>query len=201
VDFETYLSARPSILRNTWKRKRELLKKRGNANFQLLGRADEVEPLIAIYEHVRERSWKSAEPFPDFIPNLMRLAGKLGALRFGALIIDGIPAAAQFWIVWGGKATIYKLVYAREFAAVSPGTVLTMEMVRNVLEEDSPVEINFGRGDDAYKKLWLSARREHWGIEAANPRTLGGILRASRIRAAVFRNRLKSKVHTDNRSP
>jgi CelD/BcsL family acetyltransferase involved in cellulose biosynthesis len=112
----------------------------------------------------------------------------------GVLFIDDEPAAAQFWIVRGGKATIYKLVYAEEFARFSPGTLLTMEMMRRVLEQDSPAQVDFGRGDDAYKKLWLSSRSERWGIEAANPRTLNGLPRSFWILAGGVRSAVKRKL-------
>jgi CelD/BcsL family acetyltransferase involved in cellulose biosynthesis len=112
----------------------------------------------------------------------------------GVLFIDEVPAAAQFWIVWGGRATIYKLLYAEHFARFSPGTLLTMEMMRCVLEQDKPSEIDFGRGDDSYKRLWLSSRSERWGIEAANPLMLKGLPRSFRIVAGMVHSSIKTKV-------
>jgi hypothetical protein len=193
VDFERYLSARPSVLRNTWKRKSAALAKAANAAFRTYGVIDDPGSYIEIYERVREQSWKAAEPFPAFIPGLIRFAARNGALRLGILDIDGVPAAAQFWIVWAGRATIYKLVYAEKFAAFSPGTLLTMHMVQNVLDEDQPSEIDFGHGDDAYKQLWLSERRERWGIEAGNPRTWRGFAHSTRLQAGLVRDRMRPR--------
>lgn len=191
INFEQYLSARPSVLRNTWKRKNAALGKTSNATFRTYRVPDDLSPYIDIYERIREQSWKAAEPLPTLIPALIRFAAVNGALRFGILDIDGVPAAAQFWIVWAGRATIYKLVYSKKFAVFSPGTLLTMHMMRKVLDEDRPSEIDFGRGDDAYKKLWLSSRRERWGIEAGNPRTWRGFAHAAHLQAGLVRNRMK----------
>jgi hypothetical protein len=191
TEFQHYLSTRDSVLRNTWKRKQSLLARAAAPRWQFYQSGDDPGSFIALYEDVRRRSWKKPEPFPDFIGGLIHLAAAVGALRMGVLFIDDVPAAAQFWIVRAGRATIYKLVYAEEFAQFSPGTLLTMEMMRCVLEQDKPAEIDFGRGDDAYKKLWLTSRRERWGIEAANPRTWRGFALSDRICAALARDRMK----------
>jgi hypothetical protein len=194
TEFQDYLSTRNSLLRNTWKRKGAQLAKAAVPRWQFHRMGDDPGALIALYENVRQRSWKKAEPFPDFISGLMRLAAAVGALRMGVLFINDVPAAAQFWIVWAGRATIYKLVYAEEFARFSPGTLLTMEMMRCVLEQDKPAEIDFGRGDDAYKRLWLSTRSERWGIEGANPWTLKGLPRSFWIVAGMAHTSIKRKL-------
>jgi hypothetical protein len=186
-DFDAYLSARPSALKNTWKRKLAAFEKSSPIAFRTSG---DVERFALDYEDVYRRSWKTPEPFPDFLPALIRMAARKGALRFGVLDADGKPVAAQFWIVWKNRAIIYKLAYDDKWSAFSPGTLLTFHMIRHVLEHDHPDEINFGRGDDNYKKLWMSARRERWGIEAANPRVVRGFSRSLRLAGGMLRDRL-----------
>ncbi len=187
VDFDTYFAARPSALKNTWRRKLAAFEKSSPIGFRTSGN---IDSFVLDYEDVYRRSWKTPEPFPDFLPALMRMAASKGALRFGVLEADGIPVAVQFWIVWKNRAIIYKLAYDQKWGAFSPGTLLTFHMIRHVLEHDRPDEINFGRGDDNYKKLWMSARRERWGIEAANPRSLRGFPRSTRLLAGMLRDRL-----------
>lgn len=188
LDFHSYLSARPSVLQNTWKRKSAALQKAHRATFET---ASDVESFIRAYDDVYGRSWKEPEPFPDFMPALLRLAAELGALRHGVLRIEEKPIAAQFWIVWQGQAIIFKLAYDKDWNKFSPGTLLTMHMVKEVLEKDRVRELNFGRGDDDYKKLWMSQRRERWGIEAVNPRSAAGFARAMKLTAARVRDRLR----------
>jgi hypothetical protein len=188
VDFQAYLSARPSVLQNTWRRKSAALQK---AHRIALETSSDVETFIRAYDDVYARSWKEPEPFVEFMPALLRVTAALGALRHGVLSADGKPIAAQFWIVWQGQAIIFKLAYDKDWNKFSPGTVLTMHMAKEVLEKDRVRELNFGRGDDDYKKLWMSERRERWGIEAVNPRSAAGFARALKISAARVRDRLR----------
>src|SRR5580693_3415556 len=191
LSFSDYVSGRPSELRNTWRRKRHKLDRGNRLTTSFVDDDKGVDQAVADYEAVYAASWKPPELFPDFVPALIRLAGKLRALRLGIYHLDGKPAAAQFWILWKGRAVICKLAHDKRFDDLSLGTLLTMEMFERVLTEDRPHEISLGRGDDPYKKLWLPRRRERWGITAANPRTWRGLRLGLRRQAAMIYQRLR----------
>jgi hypothetical protein len=191
LSFPDYVAARPSELRNTWQRKRRKLARGNRLTTYFIHDDKGLDQAVADYETVYAASWKPPELFPDFVPALIRLAGKLRALRLGIYHLDGIPAAAQFWIVWKGRAVICKLAHDKRFDDLSLGTLLTMEMFERVLTGDRPHEISLGRGDDPYKKLWLPKRRERWGITAANPRTWRGLRLGLKRQAAMIYRRLR----------
>ena len=206
LSFADYYAARPSELRNTWRRKRRGLDRSGRFRSAFFPGSISIANAITDYQTVYAASWKAAEPFPHFMPALIGLAAELGVLRLGIYYIDGLPAAVQFWILWDGRAVIYKLAHDKKLDPLSLGTLLTMEMIERVLERDSPHEINFGRGDDPYKKLWLPKRRERWNISAFNSRTVSGLVLGLERDLAKFvhwvrgQPRLPSTVETLTRS-
>ena len=99
-----------------------------------------------------------------------------GMLRLGIARLGDQAVAAQLWIVAGRKASIFKLAYHENYADYSPGTVLTAHLLSHVIERDSVTEVDFLKGDDKYKRMWMSHRRERRGIVAYNPATITGAM-------------------------
>jgi CelD/BcsL family acetyltransferase involved in cellulose biosynthesis len=99
----------------------------------------------------------------------MRAMAPRGGVRLGLWCIGDQPVAAQFWVVAEGRAIVLKLAHDEAFKAHSPGTVLTAMMLRHLLDREHVAEIDFGRGDDAYKKDWAARRRRRIGILLVNP--------------------------------
>ncbi len=168
--FDDYLAARDGALREVIRRKTVRLEREGAA-LTLIGvgsSAAETEAGIADYETVYAASWKEAEPFPDFQPTLMRRLAEAGWLRLALLHLDGRPIAAQLWALVGGTATVLKLAHDRQFDRQSPGTVLTAFALRGLMEGGRAEWLDFGRGDDPYKRGWTSNRTPHTGIRSVS---------------------------------
>jgi len=53
-------------------------------------------------------------------------------------------------------------------------------MINYILDIDKVPEIDFGIGNDEFKKSWMRSCRERWGIVAFNPRTRRGFTGALR---------------------
>ena len=175
--FAEYVESLPSVLRNTLSRKRRRLEKSGRASIQIFTAGDGLEKAIEDYTKVYLASWKRPEPYPDFIPGLIRICAAAGVLRLGLVYVDGEPAAAQLWIVHNRSALIYKLAYDERFADLSVGTILTATLMQHAIDVDQVEEVDYLSGDDAYKKEWMSHRRGamgHLGHEPADcPRSHG----------------------------
>ena len=174
LDWTRYLAARPGQLRTTIRR-RLADAVRDGGRFELVTGDAALEPAIAAYETVYARSWKHAEPFPLFNGALMRGIASRGLLRLGLYWRNDRPVAAQIWIVENGQATVLKLAHDEAAKASSPGTVLTAQMLRHLLDHEHVGQIDFGRGDDAYKRLWASCRRQRIGVVLVNPRQSRGL--------------------------
>lgn len=173
LSFAAYLAARPGALRSTITRK--MRRAGGRLAFSLHTHESGLEDGIAAYETVYAQSWKEPEPFPSFHPALMRATAGAGLLRLGILCLSGKPAAVQFWIVSGRRAVLLKLAHAEAFADSSPGSLLTALMIEQLLTREPIVELDFGRGDDAYKHLWAGHRRQRYGLMLANPLSRNGL--------------------------
>jgi CelD/BcsL family acetyltransferase involved in cellulose biosynthesis len=178
--YQKYFDALPGKLRSTVQRKTRQLEKSNRMRMEILTSPDDTERGIAAWEQVYRASWKQPETYPDFMPGLIRTCAQQGWLRLGLLHLDGQPAAAQLWIVSHGVASIYKLAYDEKFAATSAGTILTAHMMRHAIDIDRVREVDYLTGDDAYKRDWMSHRRERHGIIAFNLRTVKGMLAAGR---------------------
>jgi CelD/BcsL family acetyltransferase involved in cellulose biosynthesis len=180
IDYEAYLARRAGRLRATIDRRTRRFLAQGGATLALATTPAELEPAIAAYEDVHRRSWKDAEPFPRFIGTFVRRMAAQGCIRIGVAALDGRPVAAQIWLVWKRRATIAKLAHDEALRDLSPGTVLTAWMIRAALEANDVDEIDFGRGDDAYKRDWLACRRPVGALMAGNLATLRGASAALR---------------------
>ena len=172
--FEDYYRDRSGQLKNTIKRKRQKLTHRYGFKHQIFTDEADQEAAKRVYWQVYNKSWKQKEPFPAFISGLIDLAAAKGWMRLAVLYAGDEPIAVQLWLVAGGVASIYKLAYDERFREFSPGSVLSYEMFRHVIDHDRVTEIDYLVGDEPYKKDWMEARRERWGLVAFNQGTLMG---------------------------
>ncbi|MFN3231948.1 MAG: GNAT family N-acetyltransferase [Alphaproteobacteria bacterium] len=167
-----YEQSLPSRLRNT-------IARRGagsGVTFRLFSSQAEANEAMAFYESVYARSWKPGEPDPAFMPALADLCGSRDSFRLGVLFYEDTPAAVQFWIVEGGRASVFKLAHDEAYASHSPGSALSLAMFKAILDRDKPDRIDFGIGDEGYKADWMPQTEPLIGLAGFNLRTARGRL-------------------------
>jgi hypothetical protein len=175
-NFAAYWNGRGSRLKSMVKRKAAALERENRLTFEQIDMAADWRRGTEIYKKIYAGSWKPDEPHPYFIDALLEKMGQSGVAKLGVALIDAKPVAVQIWLVRQGRATIFKLAHDPAFDRQSPGTLLTHWFLRLLHDQAGVREVDFGRGDDTYKRQWLAFSRCRQGLLAANPRTLKGIL-------------------------
>lgn len=160
---EDWWDSRPGALKNTVKRKA----KKGVVDIELFNFFN--TPAWSAYEQIYAASWKPEEGHPALLRAFAESESARGTFRMGLAQIDGAPVAAQFWTVEDGTAFIHKLAHVEDSLKASPGTLLSAALFRHVIEVDHVQRIDFGTGNDGYKKDWMNRHEPLWRLEAFNP--------------------------------
>ncbi len=156
--YDEYLSGRPGQVRTTLKRKAGKVEVRIETAFN--------PETWAAYETIYAQSWKGEEGSPAFLRRFAEQEGAAGRLRLGLALADGEPVAAQFWTVEHGTAFIHKLAHTEASKPLSPGTTLTAALFKHVIDRDHVQLVDFGTGNDPYKRDWMEQVRPRYRIEA-----------------------------------
>ena len=178
-----YLAGRPGQLRTTLKRKGSKVETAIYQQFDEQSWHD--------YETVYRASWKPSEGSPAFLRRFAETEGAAGRLRLGIARHDGAPVAAQLWTVEHGVAYIHKLAHTEASKPLSPGTTLSAALFAQVIDHDRVELVDFGTGDDGYKRDWMEAVRPRYRLDlfnARHPRAWPHIAKAALRRLAPGRS-------------
>jgi hypothetical protein len=183
--FAEYWAARPGALRETVRRKG----RKGGVSLRVVTQFSQAD--WDAYEAIYRLSWKPEEGSPDFLRHWAEMDGAGGRLRLGIAEIAGQPVAAQFWTVEGGTAFIHKLAHDERYRKQSPGTLLTAAMFEHVIDRDRVDLVDFGTGDDPYKRDWMEQVRMRWRVRAWRP---GAVRHWASLTRALARTALQPLV-------
>ena len=159
--FAEYLADRPGPLRTTLKRKAK------KVSVTLSTAFDPTD--WAAYEAIYADSWKPEEGDPALLRRFAEIESAAGRYRFGIARHEGEPVAAQFWTVDGLTAYIHKLAHLESAKPLSPGTTLTAALFERVIDVDKVRFVDFGTGDDPYKRDWMEQVRVRWRLTCLRP--------------------------------
>lgn len=160
--FAEYWSTRPGPMRTTLKRKAK------KVVVELLTRFDTTA--WGEYEAIYQESWKPEEGDPALLRCFAEQEGAAGRLRLGLARADGRPVAAQFWTVENGTAYIHKLAHREDAKALSAGTTLSAALFEHAIDTDKVALVDFGTGNDPYKRDWMEEERPRYRIDCLDPR-------------------------------
>ncbi len=155
--FARYWASRPGPLRTTVKRKAASIDVRILDRFET--RAWEQ------YEAVYAASWKPVEGEPAMLRAFATSEGEAGRVRLGLATHKGKTVAAQFWTVENATAYIHKLAHLESHRRLSAGTVLSAALFEHVIDRDRVDLIDFGTGDEPYKRDWMEMTRPRYQID------------------------------------
>jgi len=155
--FAEYWAARPGPLRTTLKRKA------GKVDVSIVNRFD--ARAWDQYEAVYNASWKPSEDHPTMLRAFAQAEGDAGRLRLGLASHEGQTVAAQFWTVENGTAYIHKLAHLENRRNLSAGTTLSAALFERAIDGDRVEMIDFGTGDEPYKRDWMEAARPRYQID------------------------------------
>jgi hypothetical protein len=159
--YADYIDSRPGQVRTTLKRQA------GKVDVTIESHFDPAS--WAAYEAVYAQSWKPQEGSPAFLRRFVEEEGAAGRLRLGIARAEGEPVAAQFWTVEAGTAFIHKLAHTVESKPLSPGTTLSAALFEQVIDRDKVKLVDFGTGDDPYKRDWMEVMRPRYRLEMYRP--------------------------------
>ncbi len=161
--FAAYWKARPGAVRSSVRRKGKSARYHHEIHRTL------NETLWSAYLDVYEASWKEPETFPDMVRAIAEEAAVRGALRLG-ITRDGARAvAAQLWTIEGGTACIHKIAHDTNEDTHSPGTLLSHHMFAHMIDIERVSRIDYGTGDNAYKRDWMERARPMLRLDCFNP--------------------------------
>ena len=163
LDHDAWWASRPGELRNTVARKA----KRALVDIIIADRF--VPDMWADYQRIYTASWKPEEGNMALLHAFAEAEGAAGRLRLAVAGIGGAPVAAQLWTVENGSAYIHKLAHVEDSVRASPGTLLSAALFRHAITVDQVRRVDFGTGDDRYKRDWMNRHNKLWRIDAYNP--------------------------------
>ncbi len=154
--YAQFLADRPGPLRTTLKRKAK------KVAVELFTRFD--ADAWAEYEAVYRESWKPEEGDPVLLRRFAMAEGDAGRIRFALARHDGAVIAAQFWTVEASTAYIHKLAHRESAKPLSAGTTVTAALFAHVIDSDRVDLVDFGTGDDPYKRDWMEQVRPRYRL-------------------------------------
>lgn len=152
ADFESYMMSLGSKSRQNIRREMRQLDKQFACDFQTVTSEAQVEPFLAASESISRKTyqWNVGQRMLDDEPTRRSLKDRArrAELRCYSLSLNGQPCAFMRGKLVGGVFEFETAGFDPDFGKASPGAVLLMWAVRDLIENSTCTVFDFGQGGD-----------------------------------------------------
>ena len=167
-----YLACRSARTRKSLRNIRNNLSKAGEVSARNIRTWEELQRVKRDVFSVAKQSWSettgdsmATAVNEEFFNDLADTMAKKGWLSLWTLCLNGKMIAVEFHLKACGKEHAMRGHYLPEYAELSPGTFLEMEILRNTFETADKVQkYDFGGSFESYKKKWTDDSVRHRAI-------------------------------------
>ncbi|MFO0904073.1 MAG: GNAT family N-acetyltransferase [Pirellulales bacterium] len=124
---------------------------------EAIERVEQVEQFLGEAETISLRSWQGRRlgvrvRRDDRTKRYFQRLAQAGCLRSYLLRSAGAPAAFAVGTQWRGRFQLEEIGFDPQFADLSPGAVLLLDLLEDLHNRRRPEVLDFGFGDGAYKQ-------------------------------------------------
>jgi CelD/BcsL family acetyltransferase involved in cellulose biosynthesis len=166
LDWKEYLASRSRQLRSQLGRKLRSLRKEHDVQFRRTRRAEEVADDLGILFSLHDARWAERPEDSAFSDPVVRefhvefamAALERGWLRLTAMEVDGVPIAALYGWLIGGRWSYYQAGFDPEWSRHSPGFLLLGETIQAAIDEGAR-EYDMLLGEEPFKRRFATSSR------------------------------------------
>ncbi len=172
------------------------LRENGELLLQRISAPEEVPEFLRDGGKVAQACWQASEAdwlikdSPGWQAHLEHLA-KRGFLRAYLLWCGPAPCAYALGFQGGGSYYAYSIGYDQSMAKFSPGIVMQLLMMEDLIQHDPPGKLNFGGGESEYKRRFATQAADVANVVILRRSIMGG-LRAAGFTAYQSLKQLKA---------
>ena len=171
-----YLASRTTRTRKSLRNIQNTIAKAGEVSVRNIRTWQEFQQVREDIYYVAKQSWTEkigdslATPVNEaFFDDLACRAAAKGCLSVWTLDLNGKMIAFEFHLKGCGKDHAMRGSYLPEFASLSPGTYLELQILKNAFDEPEKVlKYDFGGSFDSYKRKWTDDAVPHCAIAIFN---------------------------------
>jgi CelD/BcsL family acetyltransferase involved in cellulose biosynthesis len=170
ADFETYLADRPALFRRNLRKASSRLTRAGAAHRRNKG--PEAVGSLGTLQRIHDAQWGGRSRFlPAFdrFAAACRLAADADEVSVHELAVGQAVIATVVTFEVAGRVSLYQSARLTDSRWRDATTVLLAWIIRDACDRGF-AEVDFLRGDEAYKANFATARRELFRLRAANSR-------------------------------